>query len=679
MSCTNPIEKEELLASHCEKTSIKYSEYRPDIDALRAVAVIAVILFHAFPSFAPGGFVGVDIFFVISGYLISKHILKDLQQNAFSTRSFYGKRIKRIFPALTVVIAVTAIIGWIILTPDEYKMLGRPIAGGAAFVANFVFWKEAGYFDMAADTKPLLHLWSLGVEEQFYIIWPVLLALLWRFQSKYTSKYIFSLCALSIVYSAFLVKSNPTADFYSPITRFWELGAGAFIAQMELSNKLNYQARIKKFWVAIGVSLIAIAIFFIDNTLPFPGVIAAIPVLGAALVIANYSAHTESKISVSFFIRPLALVGLISYPLYLWHWPLLSYARIIESQTPSTSTRAILILVSFVLAWGTYKLIEIPIRSKHGHAQKKYVTLLCIGAIILFSLGVTIRKLDGIKNRVYGKLNGNISTLTIGHDRGNLLKECGLPSEKIRNYQFCLSSTKNQPSIAIIGDSKAEALYYGIARELKARNSQSSSILIGSIRPPREPLNTPADIKQQEKNKLAFDILKNSQTIKTVVLVIAMRNIFQINSETGFISNPTPNNLNETFAVYKNAIADLTTSGKKVIFLIDNPTFPDPRSCISGGMTSSAFLNNFLYRKENPRCTISYTDHIEGTAAYRQFAERLSKSNAQVALFDPTDILCDRPQNRCSITKDGNFLYSYSDHISDYANTLIAKEILTSH
>lgn len=214
---------------------------------------------------------------------------------------------------------------------------------------------------------------------------------------------------------------------------------------------------------------------------------------------------------------------------------------------------------------------------------------------------------------------------------------------------------------------------------MKARNSQSSSILIGSIRPPREPLNTPADIKQQEKNKLAFDILKNSQTIKTVVLVIAMRNIFQINSETGFISNPTPNNLNETFAVYKNAIADLTTSGKKVIFLIDNPTFPDPRSCISGGMTSSAFLNNFLYRKENPRCTISYTDHIEGTAAYRQFAERLSKSNAQVVLFDPTDILCDRPQNRCSITKDGNFLYSYSDHISDYANTLIAKEILTFH
>jgi len=679
MSRKTQIDNEEIIASHCNKTSINYSEYRPDIDALRAIAVMAVILFHAFPSFMPGGFVGVDIFFVISGYLISKHILKDLQQKAFSTRSFYGKRVKRIFPALTLVIAVTAIIGWIILTPDEYKMLGRPIAGGAAFVANFVFWKEAGYFDMAADTKPLLHLWSLGVEEQFYIIWPVLLTLLWRFQSIHIAKYIFSLCALSLVYSAFLVKSNPTADFYSPLTRFWELGAGAFIAQMELSNKLSFQARIKKFGVLLGVGLIAIAIFCIDNTLPFPGVIAAIPVLGAVLVIANYTPDTDSKTSVNLLVRPLALVGLISYPLYLWHWPLLSYARIIESQTPSASTRAILILASFVLAWGTYRFIEIPVRSKNGHAQKKYIALLCIGAILLFSLGVTIRKLDGIKNRVYGKLNGNISTLTIGHDRGDLLKECGLPPEKIKNYQFCLSSTNNQPSIAVIGDSKAEALYYGIARELKARNSQSSSILIGSIRPPREPSDAPADIKQQEKNRLAFETLKISQTIKTVVFVIAMRNIFQINNETGFISNPVPNNLNEIFTLYRNAIADLTATGKKVIFLIDNPTFPDPRSCISGGMTSSAFLNNFLYRKENPRCTISYTDHIEGTAAYRQFAERLSESNSRVELFDPTDLLCDRPNNRCSITKGGNFLYSYSDHISDYANTLIAKEILASH
>ncbi|NIO39848.1 MAG: acyltransferase family protein, partial [Burkholderiales bacterium] len=176
------------------------TEYRADIDGLRAVAVLAVLGFHAFPYLVPGGFTGVDVFFVISGYLISRHIFSDLQADTFSTSAFYARRIKRIFPALILVLMATTAAGWVMLTPGEYELLGRPIAGGAGFVANFVFWNEAGYFDTAADTKPLLHLWSLGIEEQFYIVWPFILALLWRRTGNLVGKAILALLCLSLLH-----------------------------------------------------------------------------------------------------------------------------------------------------------------------------------------------------------------------------------------------------------------------------------------------------------------------------------------------------------------------------------------------------------------------------------------------------------------------------------------------
>src|SRR5262249_11722104 len=203
--------------------------YRPDIDGLRAVAVLSVVGFHAVPSAVPGGFTGVDIFFVISGFLISSIIFGGLQNNAFDFLMFYVRRMKRIFPALIVVLLASFTLGWFYLFTDEYKQLGKHIAGGAGFISNFMLLNEAGYFDQAAETKPLLHLWSLGIEEQFYLAWPILLWTVWRLRLNVLA-FIIAVALISFAFNIAASASEPAAAFYSPHTRFWELLAGSLLA-----------------------------------------------------------------------------------------------------------------------------------------------------------------------------------------------------------------------------------------------------------------------------------------------------------------------------------------------------------------------------------------------------------------------------------------------------------------
>ena len=203
--------------------------YRPDIDGLRAVAVLSVVIFHAFPNVLRSGFVGVDIFFVISGYLITSIILEGLERDRFSFATFYARRIRRIFPALLVVLATCLIAGWFLLLPDEYSLLGKHTLAGAGFVSNIALWLEANYFDAAADTKILLHLWSLGVEEQYYLFWPVVLWAAWRYGLRLRWLFVI-LFACSFAYNVQATRANSVVAFYSPLSRFWELGAGGILA-----------------------------------------------------------------------------------------------------------------------------------------------------------------------------------------------------------------------------------------------------------------------------------------------------------------------------------------------------------------------------------------------------------------------------------------------------------------
>ena len=319
------------------------TEYRADIDGLRAVAVALVVAFHAFPAMAPGGFVGVDVFFVISGYLITTLILSELATSSFSFMRFYARRIRRILPALAFVLFIVLAFGWWRLPPARYQSLGLHTIAGALFFPNFLSWSEAGYFDAAAETKPLLHLWSLGVEEQFYLVWPLLLLML---RGRWLVPGLWLIVIASFAYSAYAAAYDPTAAFYAPWSRLWELGVGGILAAT------RWRTTDSDILSLSGVLLIIASAMFLGASSPFPGALALLPVGGTALVIVSSSRLLASRWPVS--------IGLISYPLYLWHWPLLSFAA--TAGLTSWPIKTALVIASVVLAWLTTAVIERPLR-----------------------------------------------------------------------------------------------------------------------------------------------------------------------------------------------------------------------------------------------------------------------------------------------------------------------------
>jgi peptidoglycan/LPS O-acetylase OafA/YrhL len=333
-------------------------KYRPDIDGLRAIAVSSVVAFHTFPNFFKGGYVGVDIFFVISGYLISGIIVDAVERDRFSYLDFYIRRIRRIFPALVIVIAATLVVGWYVLLPDEFERLGKHLAAGAGFATNLVLWSEAGYFDVSSDTKPLLHLWSLAIEEQFYILWPLILGLVWR-RKRGLLFATLSIAAISFAYNVISVVHHPVAAFYSPLARFWELMLGGILAYL-VRQKGEWLAQFRTQRAAGGLLLIGVSVFALNREFAFPGYWALFPTVGAFLVISAGFTNWISRYVLGN--RLMVGVGLISYPLYLWHWPILVFAKIVKGGLLTPTDRVTAIAASVALAFLTYRFVEYPIR-----------------------------------------------------------------------------------------------------------------------------------------------------------------------------------------------------------------------------------------------------------------------------------------------------------------------------
>jgi peptidoglycan/LPS O-acetylase OafA/YrhL len=292
------------------------SKYRPDIDGLRALAIVPVVLFHAFPSVIHGGFIGVDIFFVISGFLIASILIQDINADRFSILNFYSRRIRRIFPALITVLFSALIAGWFLLLDTEYLQLAKHIVASAGFSSNFVLWSESGYFDNDATTKPLLHMWSLGIEEQFYIVWPLLLFFLVR-KTKNHKFYLLSLTVISFAANIYLIgRMANVAAFYNPLTRFWELAIGGILAILMMrKERLIQHTFLTHLFSLLGIGLIALGFSVIHESKTFPGWWALMPVFGTTFLIAAGPATFVNRLLAN---RLFAGIGLISYPLYLW-------------------------------------------------------------------------------------------------------------------------------------------------------------------------------------------------------------------------------------------------------------------------------------------------------------------------------------------------------------------------
>ena len=454
--------------------------YRADVDGLRGIAVLSVVGFHTFPSWFTGGFIGVDIFFVISGFLISSILFSSLESRTFSFMEFYARRIRRIFPALVVVLGVTSVYGWFSLTETEYGQLRRQVAAGAAFVSNFALWSESGYFDKAANTKPLLHLWSLGIEEQFYIVWPLLLGLVWWGKGSFL-KITLLVAIASFAWNVVTLRGDGIAAFYSPLSRCWELMMGGILAHRTLKARpLPVPPDLLS---ALGVVLIVAALFLVDVTKAFPGWWALLPTMGAMLIISAGSTAWINKRLLSG--RVLVWIGLISYPLYLWHWPILTFVQIHEGGTPDAGVRGAAVLLGFVLAWLTFELLEKPIRLHDN--PRAAAAVLCVLMLFVGCLGYTALEQIDSPGRKTEMATAESAKAEAGktakrsaasgahpsdfkYDWGNGYRyaTCFLDAEQGASTFAPICSgpapgrDRKRPLVALWGDSHAAALYPGL-------------------------------------------------------------------------------------------------------------------------------------------------------------------------------------------------------------------------
>ncbi len=423
--------------------------YRADIDGLRAVAVLAVVAFHAYPKSVRGGFVGVDVFFVISGFLISGIILSDLRSGSFSFLNFYARRVRRLFPALIAVLLAVLALGYATMVPGDYAALGEHTLAAAAFAGNVLNYTEAGYFDLPASQKPLLHLWSLGVEEQFYFLFPAILIGIWRV--KTARLLLAALGAASFILNIALVRHYPSFTFYLPLTRFWEFIAGALLAWSLIAMRLPQSRcdegnRIRDAASVVGIVLIFGGIILARKT-AFPGWMAILPVAGTAFII---WAGPNAWLNRNVLSRPwLVFIGLISYPLYLWHWPLLVFARNWLNLAPGVPVRSLAVSLSFVLSWATYRFVETPIRNwRPSGVRWRTPVALAAGIAATAFLGAFITNRSGLPERYPPEIAALLAPLKLGSDYPPDADNGNAPG----------------PTVVVFGDSHAGHLMPGLRR-----------------------------------------------------------------------------------------------------------------------------------------------------------------------------------------------------------------------
>lgn len=369
--------------------------YRPEIDGLRAIAVAAVILFHAgLPGFS-GGFIGVDVFFVISGFLITSIVLAELQRGDFSLAKFYERRARRLLPALYVVVLFSIPIAWATMLPDPLENFGQSIVATIFFGNNVLLYLTSGYWDLQSEFKPLMHTWSLGVEEQFYLIFPLLLVLLWKYNKKAVSSVILVLAMSSLTFSILTAEGDPDANFYLLFTRLWELLAGSICAIL-----------MKKFEIppnsiasAIGVLGIFASIALFDSNTPFPGPWALVPIVGTmAVLLFGQNNHPVVRLLKA---RPLVGLGLISYSAYLWHQPLLAFARVSSREQPDLALKIGIVVATLLLAYLSWRFVEMPFRKKDAVGTQKFIAGSAVSALVLASVGLYFHQSNGVPNRVF--------------------------------------------------------------------------------------------------------------------------------------------------------------------------------------------------------------------------------------------------------------------------------------
>jgi peptidoglycan/LPS O-acetylase OafA/YrhL len=634
-------------------------KYRSEIDGLRAIAVLPVVLFHAGIKSFSGGFVGVDIFFVISGYLITSIIRDEIEHGQFSLVRFYERRARRILPALLAVIAFAGVAAYCLFIPDDFAEFGRSVAGTMAFATNILFWNETGYFDSTSELRPLLHTWSLAVEEQFYILLPILLITTSRLSRGRLSACVAALALTSFAVSAWSVSAHPEAAFYLLHSRAWELLIGSFLA-LGVLPPLGERARLSARFG--GLTLIGFSIFTYTAKTPFPGASALLPCIGAALLIHAGGGGNDPIIRL-LRSRPMVFVGLISYSLYLWHWPLLVLARYYNVVELELSQTALVLAATGLVAYASWRYVETPFR-KMQLKRAVLLTAVPVGMVCVLAIGLLINVSKGLPSRMSPEAQ---KMAEYKRSRNPRTKECFRRPRAALRLDQCFYGPAGAPQVVVWGDSHADAAVTAIGELASSHSVPMQSFIAGSCRPILGLTRRDIEACLAYNNQI-MEYLTKGTSIETVIMIA--RWSFPLKGSTDdlgpaererkvpFIDeNGMPIPDAELEALYRKKITEtvamLRRAGRKVVLV-----YPIPET----GYNIPGTIARIVQSGRDPHVFTRPYDY------YRKRHDTVFdifstfKTDPGVVHVYPHKRFCD--EHKCIVYADGAPLYYDDDHLS---------------
>lgn len=495
--------------------------FRYDIQGLRAIAVLSVVIFHAFPEFLPGGFVGVDIFFVISGYLITISITKDIELGRFSLKEFYRRRIRRLFPAMAVVLLFCIAAGYVIFDARELQAFSQSVVATMLFVSNIYFMKTSGYFDGASDAKPLLHTWSLSVEEQFYILFPIFMFFLFRFYRKGALETMAALTVLALVVSEAIVRVRPEWGYFFTPARAFELLIGATVSLMNTRVNLERRPRVAEFCAATGLVLMLVPMVLYSGQTPFPGIAAAVPCVGAGLLLLA-GTHVRTLVGRLLSTGPFQFFGNLSYSLYLWHWPLLAFPRAVLGLDLAPSVAALAVVVAILVSAASYRWVETPF-IRPGYPKLPYLAVGSAMIVVFCGIGIAGHALKGLPMR----FSPEARALFAAADDANpqRLKCHNGPLAEIPYARNCVFGPAGAPADVVVwGDSHGAELSYALGEVAGSAGHRVMEVTASSC-PPAINLPRKGRPNCEIHNQKTLNAILADSNVKTVVLVAYYQNV----------------------------------------------------------------------------------------------------------------------------------------------------------
>lgn len=664
-------------------------QYRREIDGLRTIAVLPVILFHAGFSVFSGGFVGVDVFFVISGYLITSIIYTEIFQNRFSIWRFYERRVRRILPALFVLMLIVSVPAFFLLPKEEVRTFSHSILAVLGFGSNFLFWLESGYFDISADLKPLLHTWSLAVEEQYYIFFPLILLFLVKRSIAVVYGCLFMLFGLSLLAAVIGNQVAPNAAFFLLPFRGFELLAGALVAVFLMQSKKIISLKLQNISATLAFLLLVASIIFFDDQTPFPGVWTLIPVIATILLILCTDPRSWGVRLLS--LRPISKIGLISYSAYLWHQPIFALARQIDGFQPKWFVMLGLSLLSLFVGWVSWRYVENIFRKKNILSYKYVLLILLAMASLLVFLAIMLPKIkpdfvsftiDGQEILIPEKFSGL-------QQNG---RKCNFPSfsdATVCRFEGDMAGSREH-SLFLIGDSHAMVMSEVVANYKAQYNSfydlsadGCGFLLDMDIQIDGKPGGCTAEYQQQ---RLSF-IQGESGVKKTAILMGRYPFYYH-----GTLYNNGVGGLETgSYAIATQSGKNLEDADRKRMFLVNLEKTINSLAEIVDELVIvlPIYGNGWNPHKKVQSLYPHFKDIVELEKALsipfnnvqnrgieiRQKLYEMAIQDPKIRLIDPLSLFCNPNKNQCYSLLKGEFLYGDDDHLARKGNEIIFQQL----